>query len=159
MTVAAEETRVLHLFERAERLEAVAGADNIQEEQRREILATVRQAIQECDPVRVTIAARLLNLSRKTVEAWTREGLLAAAPGDHKRLLLDAERLHEVLHLVRDLRARGRDRNLLEVVWYRLNDQALIERDDFTESAEQMKRGEGNVVRSGDTRKAGQTSV
>ncbi|SNY56515.1 hypothetical protein [Paractinoplanes atraurantiacus] len=109
----------------------MAGADNIRDEQRREILDATHQAIQECEPVRVTIAAQLLNLSRKTVEAWAKEGLLTAAAGKHKRLVLDAERLHEVLHLVRDLRARGRDRNLIEAVWYRLNDQALVEREDL----------------------------
>ncbi|XVU23132.1 hypothetical protein ACQPZJ_38615 [Actinoplanes sp. CA-054009] len=151
MTVAAEEIRVIHLFQRVERLEAVAGADNILDDQRREILDAAHQAIQECEPVRVTIAAQLLNLSRKTVEAWAREGLLTAAAGKHKRLVLDAERLHEVLHLVRDLRAQGRDRNLIEAVWYRLTDQALVEREDFAESVEQMKRGEGRVVRSGDS--------
>ncbi|HWS36709.1 MAG TPA: hypothetical protein VN408_28720 [Actinoplanes sp.] len=132
-------------------LEAVADAENIRDEQRREILATVHQAIQECEPVRVAIAARLLNLSRKTVETWTREGLLTAASGDHKRLLLDAERLHEVLHLVRDLRAKGRDRNLLEAVWFRLSDRTLAESTDLTKSIEQMRRGEGRVARSGST--------
>ena len=150
MTVVAEETRVIHLFERVERLEAVANADNILDDQRQEILDAARQAIQECEPVRVTIAAQLLNLSRKTVEAWAREGLLTAAAGRHRRLVLDAERLHLVLHLVRDLRAAGRDRNLIEAVWYRLRDQALLDREDIAESIEQMKRGEGRIVRSGD---------
>lgn len=150
MTVAVEETRVLHLFERVERLETVAGADNIHEDQRRDLLDVAREAIRECEPVRVTIAARLLNLSRKTVEAWAKEGLLVMAAGDHKRLLLDPERLHEVIHLVRDLREQGRDRNLLEAVWYRLQDRALTERDDFAASVDQMKRGEGRVVRTGD---------
>jgi hypothetical protein len=88
-----------------------------------------------------------------TVEAWAKEGLLTAAAGEHKRLVLDAERLHEVLHLVQDLRTQGRDRNLIEAVWYRLNDQALVEREDFAESIEQMKRGEGRIVRSGDPSK------
>ncbi|MEV6348709.1 MerR family transcriptional regulator [Actinoplanes sp. NPDC051851] len=150
MTVATEETRVLHLFQRVASLEAVAHADNLRGEQRRDILDAVRQAVRECEPVRITIAAQLLNLSRKTVEAWVREGLLTVAAGNHKRLVLDPERLHEVLHLVRDLRSRGRDRNLIEAVWYRLNDQALTDREDFTESIEQMQRGEGRIVRSGE---------
>lgn len=150
MTVATEQTRIVHLFQRVERLETVAGADNIRTEQREEILAAVHEAIRECDPVRPVIAARLLNLSRKTVEAWAKEGLLTAASGSHKRLMLDPERLHTVLHLVRDLRARGRDRNLIEAVWYRLSDQALLDRPDLAESIEQMKRGEGRVARSGE---------
>jgi hypothetical protein len=89
-------------------------------------------------------------ISRKTVEAWAREGLLTAATGNHKRLVLDPERLHDVLQLVRDLRTQGRDRNLIEAVWYRLNDQALLDREDSAESIAQMKRGEGRVVRPGD---------
>ncbi|MEU8238619.1 hypothetical protein AB0C07_10265 [Actinoplanes missouriensis] len=153
MTVASEETRVIHLFERVERLEAVAGADNIHEDQRRDLLAVAHQAIQECEPIRVSIAAQLLNLSRKTVESWAKEGLLKPATGEHKRLVLEAQRLHQVLHLVRELRTQGRDRNLIEAVWYRLSDQALVEREDFAESVEQMKRGEGRVVRSGDSPK------
>ena len=153
MSVATEEARVIHLFERVERLEAVASADNIRDEQRRDILSVAMEAIRECDPVRVTIAAQLLNLSRKTVEAWAREGLLTTAAGKHARLVLDAQRLHEVLHLVRDLRSQGRDRNLIEAVWYRLNDQALLDREDLAESIEQMKRGEGRVVRQGDAAK------
>ena len=151
MTVTIEENRVINLFDRVERLEAVADADNILADQRRDILEVAHQALLECEPIRVTIAAQLLNLSRKTVEAWAKEGLLMAAIGDHKRLVLDAQRLHEVLHLVKNLRAQGRDRNLIEAVWYRLSDQALGEREDFKESVEQMKRGEGRVVRSGDS--------
>lgn len=151
MTVAAEETRIIHLFERVESLEAVAGADNIRDDQRRDILDAVRQAIDECEPVRVTIAAQLLDLSRKTVEAWARDGVLTVASvGNQKRLVLDANRLHEVMHLVRDLRAQGRDRNLIEAVWHRLSDQSLLERADLTESIEQMRRGEGRTVRPGD---------
>jgi hypothetical protein len=150
MTVAAEETRIVHLFERVERLETVAGAENILAEQRAEILAAAHEAIRECDPIRPVIAAQLLNLSRKTVESWAREGLLTTVSGHHRRLLLDPERLHKVLHLVRDLRERGRDRNLIEAVWYRLNDRALLDREDLADGIEQMKRGEGRVVRSGD---------
>ncbi len=72
--------------------------------------------IRSIRPVRVSIAAQLLKLSRKTVEAWAREGLLTEASGRHRRLLPALQRLHEVLHLMRDLRANGRDRNLIEAV-------------------------------------------
>ncbi|WP_157751963.1 hypothetical protein [Actinoplanes derwentensis] len=151
MTAAAEETRVIRLFQRVERLEAVAGEENIAE-----ILEVAHGAVQECEPVSVATAARLLKVSRKTVEAWAGEGLLAPASGD---LLLDAERLYEVLQLVRDLQAKGRDRTLLEAAWYRLSEQALAERVDLAESVEQMKRGEGLVVRSGDSASSQASSI
>jgi hypothetical protein len=90
----------------------------------------------------------LLDLSDKTVRAWTDEGVLKAT-GHGPNLTLDPLRVHEVMHLVRDLRAAGHDRNLLDAVWYRLSDQALLDREDLRESVEQMRRGEGRVVRRG----------
>ena len=50
-------------------------------------------------------------------------------------------------HLIRELRAAGMDRDLLDEVWHRLNDDALTDRDDFTESLTQMRRGHGRVLR------------
>ncbi len=63
------------------------------------------------------------------------------------RLLLDVHSVHVVSHILRDLRAAGRDRDLLEEVWRRLNDAALLDRDDLRESFGQMRRGEGRVLR------------
>lgn len=146
MTLAADEVRTLHLFERVERIEGVADASNLNEDQRAELREVARQALAESDPVRVRIAARLLSLSEHSVRTWTKEGVLTPAAAT-SRLLLDPERLHDVIHLVRDLRSSGRDRNLLEGVWSRLADQALLDREDLQESLEQMRRGEGRVVR------------
>ena len=61
------------------------------------------------------------------------------------RLLLDLRSVHEISHIVRQLRERGRDRDLLDEVWWRLNDAALLERADPQESIEQMHRGQGRV--------------
>lgn len=63
------------------------------------------------------------------------------------RLLLDVRSVHEVGHIVRDLRTLGRDRDLLDEVWRRLSDAALLERPDVRESIEQMRWGEGQVLR------------
>lgn len=54
--------------------------------------------------------------------------------------------LHEVLHLVRNFRRAGRTKGLLDAVWYRLSDRALLERADLVESLEQMRRGEGREI-------------
>jgi hypothetical protein len=75
-----------------------------------------------------------------------KEGVLAVAQRA-PRLLLDVRSVHEVSHIVRDLRAVGRDRDLLDEVWRRLSDAALLERPDLRESIEQMRRGEGQVLR------------
>jgi hypothetical protein len=44
-------------------------------------------------------------------------------------------------------KALGKDRDLLDEVWRRLSDAALLERPDFIESLRQMRRGEGTVLR------------
>jgi DNA-binding transcriptional MerR regulator len=147
MTLATEEARIVHLFERVEKIEGIAEAPNLDERQRTDLREVARQAVSESEPVRVAVAARILSLSERSVRAWVREGVLKRAAADSSRLLLDPAHLHEVLHLVKDLRERGRDRNLLEAVWYRLSDQALLERQDLNESLDQMRRGEGRVVR------------
>jgi DNA-binding transcriptional MerR regulator len=92
------------------------------------------------------IAARLLGLSEKTVRAWAAQGVLTVA---HRtpRLLLDLRSVHVISHLVRDLRELGKDRDLLDEVWRRLSDTALLERPDLQESIQQMRRGEGRVLR------------
>lgn len=147
MTVAIEHLRVRHLFERVEQIEEVADTMPDEDERRAKLLRVAEQAISECVPVRVSIAADLLELSEPTVRAWTREGLLRRASRPKSpRLLLDPRRLHEVMHLVADLRKAGRTSGLLEAVWHRLADNALLEREDLAESVAQMRRGEGREV-------------
>jgi len=147
MTLATDEARTVRLFERVEKIEGIADAPNLDETQRSELREVARQAVSESEPVRVAVAARILSLSERSVRAWVKEGVLKRAATGSARLLLDPAHLHEVLHLVKDLRERGRDRNLLEAVWFRLSDEALLEREDLRESLEQMRRGEGRVVR------------
>jgi hypothetical protein len=68
-----------------------------------------------------------------------KEGVLSVAQRA-PRLLLDVRSVHEVSHIIRDLRALGRDRDLLDEVWRRLGDAALLERPDLRESIEQPRR-------------------
>jgi hypothetical protein len=51
--------------------------------------------------------------------------------------------VHAVSHLVSELRAAGQDRDLLDRVWHRLQDAALLDRDDLRDSLDQMRRSEG----------------
>ncbi|HEX6684890.1 MAG TPA: hypothetical protein VF062_19025 [Candidatus Limnocylindrales bacterium] len=149
MTVAVEHKRVRHLFERVEQIEEVADTLPRGDERRSTLLRIAEQAIAECAPVRVSIAADLLHLSEPTVRAWTHEGVLRRAPHTGSpRLLLDPGRLHQVMHLVADLRKAGRTSGLLETVWQRLADGALLDREDLTESLEQMRNEEGPRDRS-----------
>jgi hypothetical protein len=135
-----ERQEVISAFEDVERIEGVARA--LDEELRTPLIQAAHGVLSRVPPVRTKIASELLSLSEKTVQAWTVEGVLTPAAGDHARTLLDPERLHDVLHLVTDLRAAGKKRGLLDAVWRRLQDQALLDRPDLQESLEQMRRGE-----------------
>lgn len=140
-TMEYEEAQVRELFERVDAVAEVARViegDHPGEAAR--LLTVSRNALSQASPVRVPIAARLLLVSDKTVRAWVNEGLLK--PQSHRpRLLLDTERLHDVLQFVRELRARGKDRDLLTNLWQRLEDEALLDRDDLAESLEQAREG------------------
>lgn len=79
------------------------------------------------------------------MQAWTKEGVLQRAKGPSSRVLLDVRRVHQVRHLVDDLRAAGRTTRLLDEVHRRLVDATWLEREDLSESLGQLRRGEGTL--------------
>jgi hypothetical protein len=140
-TIDREEVQARELLGRVDSVVGVARAIEGDHPSEAECLLRVsRDALSHAAPVRVPIAARLLVVSDKTVRVWVHEGILIPKT-QHPRLLLDLERLHSVLHFVRELRARGQERDLLTSVWQRLQDQALLDRDDLADSLEQMRAG------------------
>jgi len=146
VTIAIEERRVRSLFDRVEAVEDVARTLPEDDERRATLLQVSHAALADEGTIRPAIAARLLGLSEKTVRAWAAQGALTVAQRT-PRLLLDVQSVHVISHIVRDLRALGKNRDLLDEVWRRLSDAALLERHDFSESLGQMRRGEGTVLR------------
>lgn len=146
MSIAVEERRIRSLFDRVETVEDVARTLPAGDERRAKLLAVSSATLADEATVRPIIAARLLGLSEKTVRAWAAQGVLTIAQRA-PRLLLDVQSVHAVSHILRDLREVGKDRDLLDEVWRRLSDTALLERRDLQESIEQMRRGEGRVLR------------
>ncbi len=144
--VAAETTQAVELMERVETLESVARSLPEQDDRRSRLLRLVEKDLAAAAPLRPRVAAQLLGLSEKTVRAWAREGVLLAADTSSPRLLLDLERVHDVLHLVKDLRAAGATVGLLDEVHRRLTDASWLDRADLAESMQQMQRGEGHVI-------------
>lgn len=65
--------------------------------------------------VPVVEAAEYLGVSEPTVRLWVRRGVLVALPGS-KPALIEHESLRRVGRAVRELRARGEDREWLEGV-------------------------------------------
>ncbi len=136
-----EEVQVRELFDMVDVVAAVAQAIEVDHPHEAARLVEVsRNALSRAAPVRVPIAARLLLISDKTVRAWVHEGVLVPRM-QQPRLLLDTERLHEVLRFLHELRSRGQNRDLLASLWQRLQDEALLDRDDLAESLQQMRAG------------------
>ncbi|HVF04321.1 MAG TPA: MerR family transcriptional regulator [Frankiaceae bacterium] len=135
------------LLSRVEEIEEVARTLDANDERRQQLEEVVVRILRAAPPLRAGVAAQLLSLSERTVRAWAAEGVLRAADSTSTRLLLDPERFHEVLHLVRDLREAGKTTGLLDEVYRRLVDATWLERSDLTESLAQMRRREGRVPR------------
>lgn len=135
------------LLARIETLEEVAESLDASDPNRAKLLGVISQELGQAPPLRPVVAATVLEMTEKTVRAWASEGVLTVRQHT-PRLLLDADRVHEVWHLVRDLRQAGKTRGLLDEVYRRLADASLLDREDLRESLGQMKRGEGRVVRT-----------
>jgi hypothetical protein len=136
-----EETAVRDLFARVD--EVLDVAHTIQVDRPQEAARLVHAshgALSSAEPVRVPVAARILLVSDKTVRAWAEDGLLTSRT-IRPRLHIDAERLHTVLRFLGDLRAAGQDRDFREMLWNRLQDEALLDRTDLAESLAQMNAG------------------
>src|SRR5689334_1866435 len=147
MSVATEAAHIRDLFDTIEELESVASSLAEDDERRHKLDGVVAKTLRQAPPVRPVVAGELLDLTEKTVKAWAREGVLAIH-SQEPRMLLDTVRLHEVLHLVSDLRRAGKTRGLIDEVHRRLSDQSLLDRSDLATSLDEMRSGKGRVVRS-----------
>jgi hypothetical protein len=147
MSVATEAAHIRDLFDTIEELESVASSLAEDDERRHKLDGVVAKTLRQAPPVRPVVAGELLDLTEKTVKAWAREGVLAIH-SQEPRMLLDTVRLHEVLHLVSDLRRAGKTRGLIDEVHRRLSDQSLLDRSDLASSLDEMRSGKGRVVRS-----------
>ena len=144
--VAVEAQQTREIFGRVETLEAVTASFPDGDPRRLALLGVIEAELASAPPVRPVVAAQILELNEKTVRDWATEGVLSIS--QHRpRLLLDAGRVHEVSHLVADLRRSGKTRGLLDEVFRRLADDALSRREDLAESVAQMRRGNGRTVR------------
>ena len=150
MSVAAEKEQTERLLANVEAIEEVAGTLPSGAPGRDKLYDVADNLLASAMPIRPVVAADLLDLTEKTVRAWASEGVLLVSEQE-PTMRLEPRRVHEVLHLVREIRRIGRTRGLLDEVHRRLSDQALLEREDLAESLDQVVLGEGTVVRPGTT--------
>jgi hypothetical protein len=105
-------------------------------------LADLRVRLIDLQPtVRLSVAADLLEISLPTVRAWMDDGVLREA-GDSSPRRVSLESVLEVRPVLRDLRALGRDRNLLAAVTDRLEDERDLADSRLQRSLEEMRRGD-----------------
>jgi hypothetical protein len=110
----------------------------------------VRQAIEvllehkrrELPSVSVAVAARLLRVSRTTVEAWRQGGVLIPAIARRRRHEVTTDSLVRVHALLAELRRLGKDRLLREYVWWSAQDAADYADDKLDQALHQLRAGE-----------------
>ena len=96
----------------------------------------------ELPSVSVAVAARLLEVSRTTIEAWRQEGILAPAPAGRRRHEVTTDSLIRVQALLEELRHLGKDRELRDYVWWSAQDSADYADGQLTEALRQLRAGE-----------------
>jgi hypothetical protein len=147
VSVAVEEDRIRRLLERVETVEDVANSMDPNDERRARLLHVSESALAEEGAIRPVIAAKLLGLSERTVRTWADAGVLPVV-SDEPTLMLDLIAVHFVSHLIRELREAGINRDLVDKVAARLSDGLVSQDKDLRTSLEQMRRGEGRVLRA-----------
>lgn len=135
-------------FEHAERVvEDVAllqdmAAGKLDERQVREAADILLEHLRnELPSVSVAVAARLLDVSRTTVEAWRSSGVLAPVikPRRHE---VTVDSLVRLQALISELRRLGRVRQLRDYVWWSAQNSADYANGQLSETLQQLRAGE-----------------
>jgi len=96
----------------------------------------------ELPSVSVAVAARLLRVSRTTVEAWRQSGILGSAASRRRRHEVTTDSLVRLQALLNQLRQLGKDRELRDYVWWSAQDSADYADSKLAESLRQLRSGE-----------------
>src|SRR5271170_3952540 len=96
----------------------------------------------ELPSVSVAVAARLLGVSRTTVESWRQAGVLASAAVKRRRHEVTIDSLVRLQVLIDELRRLGRNRELRDYVWWAAQDTADYADGKLAEALRQLRAGE-----------------
>ena len=97
----------------------------------------------ELPSVSVAVAARLLGVSRTTIESWLQAGVLIPAPARRRRrheVTIDSVVRLQVL--LEELRLLGKSRELRDYVWWSAQDAADYADGKLAEALRQLRAGE-----------------
>jgi len=96
----------------------------------------------ELPGVSVAVAARLLGVSRTTVEAWRSAGVLVPAVSQRRRHEVTIDSLARLNSLVEELRRLGRVRELRDYVWWSGQDAADYADGKLAEALAELRAGD-----------------
>jgi plasmid maintenance system antidote protein VapI len=96
----------------------------------------------ELPGVSVAVAARLLGVSRTTVEAWREAGVLTPATAVRRRHEITIDSLVRLQALAGELRRLGRIRELRDYFWWSGQDAADYADGKVAEALRQLRAGE-----------------
>jgi hypothetical protein len=92
--------------------------------------------------VSVAVAARLLGVSRTTIESWLNEGVLVSAAPKRRRHEATIDSLVRLQVLLDELRRLGKSRELRDYVWWSAQDAADYADGKLAEALRQLRTGE-----------------
>ena len=96
----------------------------------------------ELPSVSVAVAARLLAVSRTTVETWRQADVLIQPDVQRPRHEVTIDSLVRVHALLGELRRLGKDRELRDYVWWTAQDTADYADGQLAEALRQLRAGE-----------------
>ena len=95
----------------------------------------------ELPSVSVAVAARLLDVSRTTIEAWRSAGVLTPTV-KHRRHEVTVDSLVRLQALISELRQLGRIRQLRDYIWWSAQDSTDYANGQLAQALRQLRTGE-----------------
>jgi hypothetical protein len=96
----------------------------------------------ELPSVSVAVAARLLGVSRTTIETWLQTGVLIPAAAKRRRHEVTIDSLVRLQILLEELRRLGKSRELRDYVWWSAQDAADYADGKLVQALHQLRSGE-----------------
>jgi DNA-binding transcriptional regulator YdaS (Cro superfamily) len=91
--------------------------------------------------VSVAVAARLLGVSRTTIESWLHAGVLISASAKRRRHEVAIDSLVRLQVLLEELRRLGKNRELRDYVWWSAQDATDYADGKLAEALRQLRAG------------------
>ena len=119
---------------------AAGRLDTEQVQEAAEVLLAHRR--HDLPSVSVAVAARLLGVSRTTIESWLQTGALIPASAKRRRHEVTTDSLVRLQVLLGELRRLGKSRELRDYVWWSAQDATDYADGKLAEALRQLRAGQ-----------------